>query len=429
MPVIHFPNLTFEKELEGTQGALPAKLEQLTQELAVLIGIRSAPGDVVLVEPSGRPQATGLPDCLAHARYLTLPELREVLAVADRESSLGAWQLAPWGWSESAVRFLQQLRLPQSFPDIQAIRRVNTREFAADFDVVLSADMDRMERPFSRLCDSEQQVLAALQELTTSESDRWVIKSNLSHAARNRLLGQGWRLSHEQSRWLSRRLQNSERVCVEPWVHRLRECGLQWTVDEQAGGLRVTFDGAAEMLTDSAGQYRGSLISGSGCCTGAGSGTDTGSSNWWQPAIDHGRRVATAAGKLGFRGPLGIDCMLLQRAGRQWLRPAHDINGRQTMGRLALSLERWLPEGFYGAWCHIPAGLPGIEADFSCHLSGRGVGGQRTSPLQTGGRQPVLQTRLLYGENPMSVTAAAMKLTQAVVPLCLPSTHDLRTHP
>jgi hypothetical protein len=425
MPVIHFPNVTFEKELEGTQGALPAKLEQLAQELAVLIGLRAAPGDVVLVEPSGRPQAAGLPDCLTHARYLTLPELRELLAVAEGASSLGDWQLSPWGWSASAVRLLHLLGLPQSAPDILAIRRVNTREFAAEFDVMLSADGDRMERPFSRLCDSEQQVLAALQELTISESDRWVIKANLSHAARNRLLGQGRELSAEQSRWLSRRLQNSERVCVEPWVHRLRECGLQWTVDEQAGQLRVTFDGAAEMLTDSPGQYRGSLIGGSGCCPG----TDIDSANWWQPAIDHGRRVATAAGKLGFRGPLGIDCMLLQHAGRQWLRPAHDINGRQTMGRLALSLARWLPEGFCGAWCHVPAGSPGIEADFSCIFSGCSVRGQRTSPLQTGGRQPVLQTQLLCGENPASVTAAAMKLTQAVVPSCLPSKPDPGTHP
>jgi len=429
MPVIHFPNLTFEQELEGTQGALPAKLQQLTQELAVLTGIRAAPGDVVLVEPSGRPQAAGLPDCLVNARYLTLPELREVLAVADGETSPGAWQFAPWGWSASAVRLLQQLRLPQSAPDMQAIRRVNTREFAAEFDVMVSADADRIELPFSRLCDSEQQVLAALQELTTSESDRWVIKSNLSHAARNRLLGQGLRLSHEQSRWLSRRLQNSARVCVEPWVRRLRECGLQWTVEEQAGQLRVTFDGAAEMLTDATGQYRGSLIGGPGSDTVAGLGTDTGTSSWWQPAIDHGRRVATAAGKLGFRGPVGIDCMLLQHAGRQWLRPAHDINGRQTMGRLALSLARWLPEGFYGAWCHVPAGSSGIEADFSCIFSGCSVRGQRTSPLQTGGRQPVLQTQLLYGENHASVTAAAMKLTQAVVPSCLPSKPDPGTHP
>lgn len=425
MPVIHFPNLTFERELQGTQGALPVKLEQLTQELAVLIGIRADSGDVVLVDPSGRPQAEGLPECLAHARYLTLPELREVLAVAESESSLGAWRLAPWGWSEPAVQLLQLLRLPQSFPDIEAIRRVNTREFAAEFDVLVSADTDRIERPFSRLCDSEQQVLAALQELTTTESDRWVIKSNLSHAARNRLLGQGRRLSHEQSRWLSRRLQNSERVCVEPWVHRLRECGLQWTVEEQAGKLHVSFDGAAEMLTDATGHYRGSLIGGSG----SGSAADTGASSWWHPAIDHGRGVATAAGKLGFRGPLGIDCMLLQHAGRQWLRPVHDINGRQTMGRLALSLARWLPEGLYGAWCHVPAGSPGIAADFSCNLFGCGVRGNRTSPLQTGGRQPVLQTQLLYGKNPASVTAAAMTLTQSVVPLCLPLKPDPGTHP
>lgn len=407
MPVIHFPNLRFEEELAGPLETRPAKLEQLTAELAVLLGLQAAPGDVVLVEAGGVPDAAGLPTCLSQARYLTFEQLREELGCTADEQPSAEWQLAPWGWSDAARRLLRSLRLQQIAPDGDAVRRVNTRAFAADFDVLVDPDTGTPAGAFSRLCDSAAEVTAAIAEFRNTLSERWVIKANLSHAARNRLLGMGADLSPDQQRWLARRLQAGEPVCVEPWVRRLRECGLQWTVSAEAGQVRAEFDGAAEMLTDGVGQYRGSLIGGEG----------SGESSWWQAAVESGRRVALAAGGMGFRGPLGIDCMLIESGGRQWLRTAHDINGRQTMGRLALSLERLLPEGFCGAWCHIPAKFAAIESDFSCNTPDFGVSAHRTSPLRTGGRPLTLQTLLLIGNNSTLVTAAALQLTNAVVPV------------
>lgn len=416
MPLIHFPNLRFEEELSERPGmlrALPVRLEQLTAELAVLVGLRAAPGDVVLLDPAGLPDAAGLPDCLPQARFLTLPQLRELLSTASGEPPSADWQLAPWGWSESACRLVRQLRLQQTSPDPDAIRRVNTREFAAEFDVLAAADSAQVQTRFSQLCFSEDEVLAALEQITAPAEDRWVIKANLSHAGRNRLIGVGRGLSAEQRRWLSRRLGQSEPVSVEPWVNRLRECGLQWTVSGHSAEAQVEFDGAAEMLTDALGQYRGSLIGG---------GTAA-SDSWWQPALEYGRRLALAAGKIGFRGPLGIDCMLIESRGQRWLRPVHDINGRQTMGRLALSLERLLPAGFFGAWCHFPTAAPKIGANFSCNSPDIRVVARRTSPLFTGGWQPHLQTSLIIGDTAAAVTDTAKKLTQAVVPVCpLPAT-------
>lgn len=416
MPVIHFPNLRFEEELSerpGTLRALPVRLEQFTAELAILVGLSAAPGDVVLVEPSGLPDAEGLPDCLSQVRFLTLPQLREHLSAAAGEPREADWRLAPWGWSESASRLVRLLRLQQTSPESEAIRRVNTREFAAEFDVLVATDSARLERRFSHLCFSEGEVLAALAQITRTAEDRWVIKANLSHAGRNRLIGAGGGLSDEQRRWLSRRLGRGEPVSVEPWVNRLRECGLQWTVSGAAAEVDVIFDGAAEMLTDALGQYRGSLIGG-GTASSAG---------WWQPAVEYGRHLALAAGKIGFRGPLGIDCMLIEYGGQRWLRPVHDVNGRQTMGRLGLSLERLLPAGFFGAWCHFPTGAPKIEAEFPCNSLDIRVVARRTSPLFIGGRQSHLQTSLIIGDTAAAVTDTAKKLTQAVVPVSpLPAT-------
>jgi hypothetical protein len=416
MPVIHFPNLRFEEELSGHPGtlrALPVRLKELTAELAVLVGLRAAPDDVVLVEPGGMPDAMALPDSLAHAQFLTLPRLRELLSATAGEPPSADWQLAPWGWSEPACRLLQLLRLQQTPPDPDAIRRVNTREFAAAFDVLISMDSTGLERRFSHLCFSEDEALAAIEQIASSAEDRWVIKANLSHAARNRLMGQGRMLSEHQRSWLSQRLRRSEPVSVEPWVNRLRECGLQWTVSGDSAEVRAEFDGAAEMLTDALGQYRGSLIGGGG----------TEAAKWWQPAVEYGHRVGQAAGKIGFRGPMGIDCMLIEYMGQQWLRPVHDINGRQTMGRLALSLERLLPAGFFGAWCHFPTRARKIEADFACNSLDIRVGARRTSPLFIGGWQPHLQTSLIIGDTAAAVTDTAKNLTQAVVPVFpLPAT-------
>jgi len=64
--------------------------------------------------------------------------------------------------------------------------------------------------------------------------------------------------------------------------------------------------------------------------------------------------VERAAG-LGFRGPVGTDCMWIRFGGREWVRAVHDVNGRQTMGRLALSLRGALGPAACGAWLHYPA--------------------------------------------------------------------------
>lgn len=416
MPLIHWPNLRFEDQLSGRLTTGRETLRRLTAELSVQCGLAADRGDVVLIEEDGRPGE--LPECFQDVRFLTKAEIqREVLG----ESLRADWQLRPWGWSRAAAALVQELKLSQPLPDVEAIRQVNTRTFAADFDVLLEVqgpvkESEVLRGPsitpggphFAQLCHTEAEVQAALNEITDRNNGRWVIKANLSHAARNRLLGADRYLTDAQRVWLAGCFSRGEPVSVEPWVVRLGECGLQWTIVEQSGGYGVSFEGAAELLTDAGGQYRGSVIEGAGELLG--------SPCWWQAAIEHGRSVAESAGALGFRGALGIDCMLIELNGRRFLRPCHDINGRQTMGRLALRLKSRVPDRWYGAWCHISEKLAANSPDFPGGFGDSGVCSESTSPANVGGHACLLQTRLLLSRDRDRVIGEAVRQTGAILP-------------
>jgi hypothetical protein len=416
MPLIHWPNLRFEDQLSGRTTAGGESLRRLTAELAVQCGLAADVGDVVLVEEDGIPGQ--LPECLQHVRFLTKAEIQRELL---RESLRDRWQLQPWGWSRAAAELVKELALSQPLPDPDAIRRVNTREFAAEFDVLMEVPEMATEpdkpgrsdtRPgvpaFSRLCYTDREVQSAIFEFAERDTGRWVIKANVSHAARNRLLGAGRGLTDAQRSWLASRFSRGEPVSVEPWVVRLGECGLQWTIAEQSGGYGLRFEGAAEMLTDAGGQYRGSVI--------CGVEISQGRSCWWQAAVEHGRHVATAAASLGFRGALGIDCMLIELNGRHFLRPCHDINGRQTMGRLSLRLKSRVPDRWYGAWCHISEKSAAKKPDFPGRFDDSEVRSESTSPIQVGGHTCLLQTRLLFSQNRDRVIGEAVRQSGAIFP-------------
>jgi hypothetical protein len=404
MPLIHVPNPLFEAELEGLPGQLPQTLAELVAELSLLSGLAAAAEDVILVD---RPVPRELlPISLRTGRYLTGAELRRELnslSTAERQQ----WRLQPWGWSASALDLVRSLRLTQPVPDVKAVRWVNTREFAASLDVTVTETGELCEPRFGWLCRSEAEVLAALQACEQAGDAQWVIKANISHAARNRLLGAGAVLTASQRQWLQRRLAALECVSVEPWVERIAECGLQWTIGETpvcAEPASIEFVGACALLTDRGGEYRGSVIR-----------RTSAAAAWWRPAESWGRRIAEQAAACGFRGPLGIDCMLFRRRGRLELRVAHDINGRQTMGRLALGLRNWLGASDVGVWCHPATVAAEIHLERLREIADSGVTVHSTSPTHWDGRAARLQTCLLISED-------TKKMQQAVATLTGPAT-------
>ena len=159
------------------------------------------------------------------------------------------------------------------------------------------------------------------------------------------------------------------------------------------------------MITDESGRYRGSVVH---------SLRHEGSSHesLWQPAIEHGHHVAEAAAANGYFGAIGIDCMIFRgpRDNRRWLRLSHDINGRLTMGRVALSLCRLLEPGETGFWLHSTAEFVRQNQNRIDKVSGCGVRMISTSPGQIGGRVAKLGTALYVSTDHEALKAIRMQI-------------------
>ena len=380
---IYFPNFNFEEELATQPKAVSSGTRQVLNELAPVIGLldSESPADthsIVLVEEGAHPN--GLPQLLASVEFCTQTQYQKVQNVSD--------EFVPWGWSPRAIAVAESLGFSQSetLPWITASRLVNSRSFHHPWDRIVALDQPADPQPFGSLCSNITELTAALMSFADAGYTHWVIKANVSHAARNRLVGSG-DFTESQQKWIQSRFTSGEKLAAEPWVRRIRECGLQYSIQRTADSQStIRFLGAAEMLTDAAGRYRGSVLR-----------PET-RSEWWQPAAEYGLQIAMAAADPGFIGPLGLDCMLFEppRGGSLCLRYCHDINGRMTMGRLALALRKHLHPEETGLWFHAPSEKSELLFRASEHESVRVLA---TSPLQIGTKPIKRQTGLLVSRH------------------------------
>ena len=386
MATVFLPNLMFEEQLSGEP--IRQAAAQRARELAVVMGLLSdASPDTVLVTADGVPD--GFPPCMQSVNFLSESRLEL------REWAGG--RLIPWGYSEFARRTAERLDLHYLAPPIDVVRWINSRRFLVPWDQVISiSDSIRVDeysteadkaatrssatdgcssgivnaitaRPFSTICRTLAEVVEELETIGGIFGSAWAIKADLSQAARSRLLGRGTVLSAPHRAWLLKQFAKGCMVAVEPWVSRLAECGLQFSIlpasdgAHSAGSLNdagnsaasrcdVKFDGLTRLVNTSSGGYLGSIVFGS-------ERTEE-SRRIWHEAVRHGRRIAETVAEAGYYGWLGIDCMIFQLpAGQRFLRLANDINGRCTMGRVALHLSKWLKPEETGFWGHFSSDL------------------------------------------------------------------------
>lgn len=361
-----------------------ANARRLVDDLAPCVGLLcDGPQDAVLVSDQAVPRQ--LP-----------PLLNQVHFVRDADlTTPGTFQfssLQPWGLSEPAIAMARRLRLHLDHSAIAAVATVNSRRFQNQFDCVRSCTTgDVNAQPFSTLCDS----LPAVQQwlsVNMEEGKSWVAKAEFSQAARNRLIGRTPSLDSKSVAWLGRQLSASGVVSMEPWVQRAAELGIQMQISASPektkdcpDDYQISCAGLTECINTSGGQYIGSLLK----CSSV-------PWNSWSAAVQHAETVCDAAARAGYRGFLGIDCMIYNDScGQSWLRMAHDLNGRCTMGRVALALQKHLRTDECGFWVHLPADLsdPGRFPFAECLSSD--VSTIRTSPLKIGDRNPQMITWLL----------------------------------
>lgn len=403
---VFWPNLMFEEELAGHVVSSDAR--RRAQELAAVVGLLAdSSDDIVLVDRDSVPEE--LPACLSHIRFLTEAGLR---GLAERDHQSVARQLIPWGASEAARCLANRHGLMYDGPEASVVEAINSRQFLIPFDRVqpLScagpgvadlAGTPWCDRPFSTICRTFESVAEVIAEQCRYAGPQWVIKAEFSQSARNRILGTGLPLTVPHQNWVERQLEQGSVVAVEPWVRRVAECGLQFRIrpdlpregltslpDVGSKGMRVVFDGMAQLINSRSGVWLGSIVrSPAHAVLG---------DSVWQPAICQGFSLAAAAADLGYHGFLGIDCMIFEQSGGlRFLRLAHDVNGRCTMGRMALSMVGQLADTEVGFWGRISPEL--IESrQFS--LTERWPESVRivpTSPGLVGGRAVRVSTALL----------------------------------
>lgn len=380
---LFLPNLTFDDCLAGRTVRQSPELERVIGALAPLMGLLATPGDVVIV-PDGH-EPTNIPESLKHVVWQTNSTATNFPPAAI---------LTPWGWDETTLQTAHRMNLKAQSPSISSVRKVNGRQFLAALDVV-RPELGQLPfgETFGRLCTSERCIDDGLARLSASGADEWIIKANWSASGRNRTVGRGTTLNSQQLNWTRKQLKSCGTVYLEPRVPVIRECSIQLDVPptRDSFGGSSTLPGVVELIADQTGRYTGSIVTG----------------DWdriWQPAVEHGRAIADEAFKTGYFGPLGIDCMLVRIPdGTEVLRLSHDLNGRHTMGRLALSLLSRLKSGQAGFWQHDrPTDLDEddrSERNFPAGMPVNVVDSLSTSPGLVGGRPPAVRTRFLVTSN------------------------------
>ena len=424
MTCVLLPNFFFEDELLAAPIVASPKARQLVAEIGPVMGLlageirdnatqplyASPLRSIVIAPHDARPD--DIPTALQGVDFLTIEELTARVALEPHPATDDnkVWDVVPWGWSRAAVALFRKAGLSVCAPDSEVVRSINSRQFQSTFDAAIEIDGPQRVDSFGTLCRSQAEVTNAIKAACEYSQRGWVIKADLSHASRNRLLGTSNDLRREQRAWLESRFDSGECVYVEPWVERISECGLQFFVPKSGSpAATIEFIGAAEMVNDEAGRYLGSIVRSSL------------HEAIWQPAIEHCLQIARSAGALGYFGPLGIDCMVFRcpKQNRQWLRFSHDINGRLTMGRIALSLRRFLEFGEIGVWIHaeMNSGLRnGKTAD---EVLPGGVRIIHTGPGRIGGKAVRTETALVVSADSERLKAActqilgrSVKLTQ-----------------
>jgi len=379
MVTLFVGNFEFEHRLSHRQadGPLAGPLRRLTEELTSAWLAIANDGDLLWTTTQVEPEF------FQRAPNWRLPSVRAVGTASDVPSGV---EVCPWGLTNKIRDWADSNGWKCSVPDEDVIRQVNSRLFSA-----------RLERDWgvglrdTTVIRSLDDLRHALRRLP-ADTDNWVLKAEFGMSGREKILARGNEPGKDVRNWLDKRLANGIAVVFEPWVDRVEEAGLQFTLPWSGPPV---FEGVTPLLADRSGTYRGNRIT-----------CDAETEMRWLPAIETGMRAAREIRQLGYFGPLGIDAIRYRdHDGRIRLRSLQDINARHTMGRLGLGLRRLLDPGEVGTWLHLnrkSADLRGFGGDWDVWLQSRlspGTRFVRTSPLLIDQRPVEHMTVVIAGQS------------------------------
>jgi hypothetical protein len=298
--------------------------------------------------------------------------LPNVRPVSNEREITEPVEVIPWGWTEEIRNRADQQGWNYSAPSQAVVRVANSRRFSFQCEQEWKIGLEGAAE-----VDSVTALVEAIRRLPGGD-DRWVVKAEFSMSARERVLGQGRKLPEQTLNWVQKRIERDGVVFLEPWLDRITEAGLQFTIPQTGD---VVFDGVTPLLTGEHGEYRGNKFA-----------VHKDIESIWSTSIETAQQVAQRLQSKGYFGPLGIDAVWYRKGDDELrLRPLQDINARYTMGRLALGYQRLLEPSVSGTWLHLRQRDVSIEElkEWFIEIQQRLPTGAkiiRTSPFEVGSR-------------------------------------------
>jgi hypothetical protein len=304
-----YMNADFEIELGAMPGVYRYKksIAEMNRKLAPNLLWLATPGDALLLEQPWPAELCAQ----ACARGV---ELVDPAKPQDQSARI----FTPWGWTPSAAAAgMRSGAIVMPIP-YEIVTRINSKLFSHAIEQELGIVL-----PGTSVANGFTELADAVARACPTPDTKWVIKSPLGFAARDRVLGRGPKLVGPPAIWSERRFAHGEQLIFQPWLQVKREYGV--VMEIQTNG-KVTITGVSDMQTNGAGTSIGYLL-----------GREI--APYRREELES---VANLVGERlyreGYHGPAGVDA--LEHTGG--LHPLLEINARYTMGFVAVAVEREL---------------------------------------------------------------------------------------
>ena len=210
------------------------------------------------------------------------------------------------------------------------------------------------EDSIGQTCTTWDEVEGHIERLKLAGYEKFIVKSNFSTAGRG---AKRFTNLAEIEKWL-RRVLRHQSVVLEPCFERVIDFSIQ--LDVREANTKVVAMGRFE--TDSQGQYLGHHLGAlhSGLDRDVlrflhGDGKDS------QRMRRLGSQVADVVGKslqkVGYKGPVGVDAMVVCTSEGYKIRPIVEVNPRYTMGRIAHELTKYVHPKSKGHFHILPTSI------------------------------------------------------------------------
>ena len=329
MPTIHIFNPDHDLALAFGEERFtaPAAGRKLRHDLAFLPAFWSTQGDFVVVDDMEvvRMAEQEWGEWFDGVTFVPLHEIRTMISYQEWES----WQIDPWGW-DAALRFqLLQAGVPeQAMPSAEQMSLIRMRSHRQETTGLLHDIVETLPLTVGRRFVAHQ--MEEVRDLLARLSPA-VVKSPWSSS------GRGVRfttsdMAENVEGFIKRTIERQGCVIVEPCYDRVLDFGVEYVAD---GEGTVSYAGLS-LFDTRQGAYLGNLL--------ADEEEKRRRLTQWLPEDllnEVGDRLRPRLGQMckdTYRGPLGVDMMVVHTAEGFHLHPCVEVNLRRTMGHVALDV-------------------------------------------------------------------------------------------